>query len=119
MTALRESDRKRPSGWQKRFIAQLRDGATVTAAAEAVGVSRQTVCDARVSDPVFAEAWDKFERDRLKAVENALYRNARNGSATAARFIAKAKAKPRWTNPFDTLREEIAREEPGTEVEAP
>lgn len=47
----------RPRSWHDLFLAALRDGQSVSAAARAAGVARSTVHNARLHEPGFDAAW--------------------------------------------------------------
>lgn len=82
---------KRGEAWKKAFLASIEKGATVTEAADAARVGRSTVYDARISDPEFAERWDKYQAHLLESIEKTLYMVALGGDTTALIYVTKAK----------------------------
>jgi 20S proteasome alpha/beta subunit len=75
---------------KKRFIAALTENGTVYHAAQAAGVSRQTVYRWREDDLKFADLWDEAIENAVDAVENAVYQKALSGDTIAAIFYLKA-----------------------------
>ena len=64
---------------KKRFIETLSSQGTVYHAAQAAGVSRQTVYRWRIEDREFAACWDEAHEKAVDAVESSLYQKALNG----------------------------------------
>ena len=80
-----KSDRQK-----KRFIDALTNHGTVRHAAQAAGVSRQTVYRWRQDDFEFAEAWSDAHENAVDVVENVIYQQAAGGNTLAAFFYLKA-----------------------------
>lgn len=80
-----KSDRQK-----KRFIAALTTHGTVRHAAQAAGVSRNTVYRWRQEDFEFAEAWYEAHENAVDVVENVIYQQAVGGNTLAAFFYLKA-----------------------------
>lgn len=80
-----KSDRQK-----KRFIDALTTHGTVFHAAQAAGVSRNTVYRWRQEDFEFAEAWSDAHENAVDAVENTIYQQAVEGNTLAAIFYLKA-----------------------------
>ena len=59
-------------------------------AAQAAGVSRQTVYRWRDEDPEFADQWYVAIENAVDRVENVIYQRALNGDTIAAIFYLKA-----------------------------
>ena len=75
---------------KKRFIAALTVHGTVYHAAQAAGVSRNTVYRWQRDDPVFAEQWYEAHENAVDAVESTIYQQAVGGTTLAAIFYLKA-----------------------------
>src|SRR5215217_8125038 len=75
---------------KKRFIAALTAQGTVFHAAQAAGVSRQTVYRWHRDDPEFADQWDEARENAVDAVESTIYQQAVGGNTIAAIFYLKA-----------------------------
>ena len=80
-----KSDRQK-----KRFIDALTAHGTVFHAAQAAGVSRNTVYRWRQEDFEFAEAWYEAHENAVDVVENVIYQQAAGGNTLAAFFYLKA-----------------------------
>jgi len=63
----------------ERFLAELSSDANVSAAANAIGVSRRTVYDWREADPEFAKRWDAAVEIGLDALEDEAARRGMRG----------------------------------------
>ncbi len=74
---------------KKRFIAALTEHGTVRHAAQAAGVSRNTVYRWRHEDFEFAEAWAEAHENAVDVVENVIYQQAAGGNTLAAFFYLK------------------------------
>ena len=83
-----KSDRQK-----KRFIDALTNHGTVRHAAQAAGVSRNTVYRWRQEDFEFAEAWSDAHENAVDVVENVIYQQAAGGNTLAAFFYLKAHRK--------------------------
>jgi transposase-like protein len=75
---------------KKRFIGTLAKQGTVSHAAKAAGVSRNTPYRWRHEDSEFAEAWDEAHETAVDAVESVLYQSALSGNIVAMIFYLKA-----------------------------
>jgi len=75
---------------KKRFIETLAAQGTVSHAAQAAGVSRNTAYRWRQNDLKFAEAWEEAHENAVDAVESVLYQSALRGNIVAIIFYLKA-----------------------------
>jgi hypothetical protein len=75
---------------KKRFIDALTEQGTVYHAAQAAGVSRQTVYRWREEDPAFADLWEEAIENAVDEVESTIYHQAVGGNTLAAIFYLKA-----------------------------
>jgi hypothetical protein len=75
---------------KKRFLAALTEQGTVYHAAQAAGVSRQTVYRWREEDSEFAELWYEAIENAVDRVENTIYQRAVDGDTIAGIFYLKA-----------------------------
>jgi transposase-like protein len=75
---------------KKRFIETLAAQGTVSHAAQAAGVSRNTVYRWRDEDREFAASWDVAHETAVDAVESSLYQKALNGDSICMIFYLKA-----------------------------
>jgi len=75
---------------KKRFIAALTVQGTVSHAAQAAGVSRNTVYRWRDDDLDFALLWDEAHENAVDAVESVLYQKALSGDTICLIFYLKA-----------------------------
>jgi hypothetical protein len=75
---------------KKRFIETLAAQGTVSHAAQAAGVSRNTVYRSRQEDREFACLWDEAHENAVDAVESVLYQSALRGNTLAIIFYLKA-----------------------------
>lgn len=75
---------------KRRFIDALTEQGTVYHAAQAAGVSRQTVYRWRDEDPEFADLWYEAIENAVDRVENTIYQRALAGDTIAAIFYLKA-----------------------------
>jgi transposase-like protein len=75
---------------KKRFIETLAAQGTVSHAAQAAGVSRNTVYRWRIEDREFASRWDDAHEKAVDAVESSLYQKALNGDTICMIFYLKA-----------------------------
>ena len=75
---------------KKRFIDALTEQGTVYHAAQAAGVSRQTVYRWRHEDLDFALSWDEAHENAVDEVESTIYQQAVGGNTLAAIFYLKA-----------------------------
>jgi hypothetical protein len=82
--------RDRRDRQKKRFLAALTEQGTVSHAASAAGVSRNTAYRWRRDDLEFAEAWDEAHENAVDAVESTIYQQAVGGNTLAAIFYLKA-----------------------------
>ena len=75
---------------KKRFIAALTTHGTVFHAAQAAGVSRNTVYRWRDDDPEFAILWDEAHEQAVDSVESVLFQKALSGDTICMIFYLKA-----------------------------
>jgi hypothetical protein len=75
---------------KKRFVAALSVQGTVSHAAQAAGVSRNTVYRWRIEDREFASRWDDAHEKAVDAVESVLYQKALGGDTICMIFYLKA-----------------------------
>ncbi|MDY0339893.1 MAG: hypothetical protein RBS17_01595 [Coriobacteriia bacterium] len=78
------------------YLEAIRKGALKGAAAEAIGVTRGTICAHVRSDPEFARAIEEAEMSLVQVVEDALYKAAVEGNVTAQQVILYNRAPDRW-----------------------
>jgi hypothetical protein len=78
------------------YLELLKQGQRRGAAAEAVGVHRDTVRNAMLADPEFASAVDAAEMDVNEVVENALLEQAKKGNTTAIQVWLYNRTPSRW-----------------------
>jgi hypothetical protein len=75
---------------KKRFIEALAAQGTVSHAAQAAGVSRNTAYRWQREDPEFADQWEEARENAVDAVESTIYQQAVGGNTLAAIFYLKA-----------------------------
>jgi hypothetical protein len=75
---------------KKRFIETLAAQGTVSHAAQAAGVSRNTAYRWRIEDREFAACWDDAHEKAVDAVESVLYQKALGGDTICMIFYLKA-----------------------------
>ena len=75
---------------KKRFIETLASQGTVSHAAQAAGVSRNTVYRWRDDDPEFAILWDEAHEQAVDSVESVLFQKALSGDSICLIFYLKA-----------------------------
>ncbi len=75
---------------KKRFVETLSVQGTVSHAAQAAGVSRNTVYRWRIEDREFASRWDDAHEKAVDAVESSLYQKALGGDTICMIFYLKA-----------------------------
>ena len=75
---------------KKRFIETLAAQGTVSHAAQAAGVSRNTAYRRPHEDHEFASLWDEAHENAVDAVESTIYQQAVGGNTLAAIFYLKA-----------------------------
>jgi hypothetical protein len=75
---------------KRRFLSALTVHGTVSHAAQAAGVSRNTAYRWRVEDRQFADAWDEATENAVDQVESTIYQQAIGGNTIAAIFYLKA-----------------------------
>ena len=84
------------------FLLAIAEGATVTRAADIVGVCRRTPSNHRRIDEQFAAAWAEAERRQLDGVEEALYRLGTESKNVAALiFWLKNNRPDKWRDRHD------------------
>ena len=72
------------------FLALLRDGTSIGAAATATGVARSAMYSWRDDDPAFCAEWDDAVEVATELVENVLYKQALDGNLLACIFWLKS-----------------------------
>ena len=82
--------------WRAPFLAAFRNSGIVRAACQAAGISRSSVYEHRLSDPVFAEQYREAERDALDMIEAALRQRAVTMDTTAAIYLMKVHGGDEW-----------------------
>jgi hypothetical protein len=82
--------RDRRDRQKKKFIETLTAQGTVSHAAQAAGVSRNTAYRWRQDDHEFACLWDEAHSTAVDAVESVLYQKALSGDTIAMIFYLKA-----------------------------
>ena len=75
---------------KKRFIETLASQGTVSHAAQAAGVSRNTAYRWKHGDREFASLWDEAHENAVDGVESVLYQKALSGDTIAIIFYLKA-----------------------------
>ena len=75
-------------------------------AAQAAGVSRNTVYRWRQEDFAFAEAWSEAHENAVDAVENVVYHRALGGDTIAAIFYLKAQ-RPKFRDRLNINLEQV------------
>jgi hypothetical protein len=75
---------------KKTFIAALTTHGTVSHAAQAAGVSRNTVYRWHDEDPEFAILWDEAHEQAVDSVESVLFQKALSGDTICMIFYLKA-----------------------------
>ena len=75
---------------KKRFIETLAVQGTVSHAAQAAGVSRNTVYRWRDDDPEFAILWDEAHEQAVDSVESVLFQKALSADTICMIFYLKA-----------------------------
>ena len=75
---------------KKRFIETLAAQGTVSHAAQAAGVSRNTAYRWRQEDHQFACLWDEAHENAVDAIESVLYQKALSGDTICMIFYLKA-----------------------------
>jgi hypothetical protein len=80
------------------YLQQLREGLRRGAAAEAVGISRETARLHYNSDETFAEQVRLAEADSHEVVEDALFQAASSGNVTAMIFYLCNRMPEKWQN---------------------
>lgn len=71
------------------FIQILSEGNSITAAARAVGVSRQAIYNYRETDSNFRDAWDNAIEEGLDTLEDEAIRRAKKSSDLLLIFLLK------------------------------
>lgn len=93
--------RKRPHIFdqkaKERFLGALREGHTVTVAARAAGVTRETAYDHRRKDPAFAREWGEAYEEGTELLEDAMREKAlAPGGFLANIAVLKARRPEKW-----------------------
>ena len=89
------NSRKTPEA-EAKFIAALKLGKSIAAAARAAGVGRRTVYDWRDRDPTFAEAWDEGWDVGTDYLEDLALKAAEQGSERLLLALLKARRPERY-----------------------
>jgi hypothetical protein len=82
--------REKRNTQKKKFIKALTLQGTVSHAAQAAGVSRNTVYRWRDDDPEFAILWDEAHEQAVDSVESVLFQKALSGDTICMIFYLKA-----------------------------
>ena len=85
---------------RERFCGILADGSSVTAAAEAIGISRASLYNAREIDPDFAAAWNDAVERGTDTLEDEAVKRARNSSDTLLIFLLKGRRPEKFKERF-------------------
>ncbi|MCA1596084.1 MAG: hypothetical protein LC772_06635 [Chloroflexi bacterium] len=78
------------------FLEELRKGTRRGAAAESIGISRETIRIAYNTEPEFAAAVEQAEMDANELVENALFVAAKTGNVQACQTWLYNRMPERW-----------------------
>jgi len=81
---------------KQEFLNFVRDGATISAAAAAVNITRQAVHEYKNRTPGFAEEISIAKEEAVQEVEEALFLQAMSGHSTSMFFWLKNRAPDRW-----------------------
>lgn len=81
---------------RQEYLKLLSEGSRRVAAAEAVGVKRQTVSNHIAADPEFAAAVDEAEMAANQIVEYGLFQSAQAGNVSACVFWLTNRDPDRW-----------------------
>ena len=90
LNATPKKGRRQAREWRPAFIAGLRNGGNVRAAALAAGVDRHTVYRAREASPEFAQEWADALEDACDILEAVATERAKASSDTLLIFLLKA-----------------------------
>jgi hypothetical protein len=105
VNATPKKGRRQAREWRPAFIAGLRNGGNVRAAALAAGVDRHTVYRAREASPEFAQEWTDALEDACDILEAVATERAKASSDTLLIFLLKAhrpeKYRDQVLNKFD------------------
>jgi hypothetical protein len=82
--------RTRIGRWRGPFLRALQKSPSVTMAARAAGIARQTAYSYRDRDPDFAAKWDDALNQSLDVLEHEVYQRALKDDAQLAMFLLKA-----------------------------
>jgi hypothetical protein len=88
------------------FLELLRNGATRTTAAAAVGMTRQGIWSHTQKHPAFEELISRAEMVADADVENALFMKARSGNVSAMIFWLKNRQSASWSNDDNSPQQE-------------
>ncbi len=80
------------------FLSNLREGMRRGAAAEAVGISRATICYHMKADLEFADQVDRAEMEAHEIVEDALFQAASSGNVPSMIFWLCNRVPDKWRN---------------------
>jgi hypothetical protein len=91
----RRNSRKTPEAEDK-FVAALRLGKSIAAAARAAGIGRRTGYDWRDRDPAFAARWDEAFDEGTDHLEDLALKGAEQGSERLLLALLKARRPERY-----------------------
>jgi hypothetical protein len=87
---------------KEEFFNVLADGGSVTAAASAIGVTRQAVYQLRKTDAQFAVDWDDAIEAGTDILEDEAVKRAKNHSDTLLIFLLKARRPDKYKERSET-----------------
>lgn len=90
---------------KREFLKLLQEGARRGAAAEAVGITRETVRQYMKEELDFAAAVDQAEMDAHELIEDALFLAAQSGNVVAGIFYLCNRMSEKWKNVQKVLNE--------------
>jgi hypothetical protein len=82
------------------FLGILADGSSSTHAAQAIGISRQSMYVRRRNDPAFATDWDDAVEAGTDCLEDEAVKRAKNSSDTLLIFMLKARRPQKFRDTF-------------------
>jgi hypothetical protein len=89
--------------WQRAFLTGLENTGSVTQAAEAAKISRQTVYENKQNDPEFSRQWDEALEQSADALEEEARKRAFAGSDVLLIFMLKGLRPQRWRESRATI----------------
>jgi hypothetical protein len=87
---------------RQKFLDELADGQSVSAAAQAIHVSRQTLYVHREHDPDFAAEWDSAIESGTDALEDVAVKRAKESSDTLLIFLLKGRRPEKFKDRVST-----------------